>query len=408
MPSTDTGYIAQTGGEWYALAQAEVERIAADLGVSPPRWTRAEFVTIVARIMAQLVGEIDGAVEGVFDAHDPSQIAGEILRDYARLAAVSVVDATNSSAVLTVGAWAVGSVTLSAGTEAGDGTNTWELVDDVTIAAGSTATVSARCTTAGPVTAAIGTITQRLSSVAGWTSVTNAAAAIPGTAASTDAFIREAIGSGGGSFGSRSAHAIRTAILNVSDVTDCQVYFNNTLADQTRGGRTVPGNGVAVWVHPSTIPDASKLSALKRLYAMLDGTCARSLPSATGADGVLGEIQGADGYPHEEGFWWFQSTTVYVRVILSDATSYEPGYVQGDLNEAITGAIETFWASLTRSANGSVYIRQQDLIAACIAVPGCARVDLRLGTSATPTLTADLEIQPGYYPALTLTVETTS
>lgn len=408
MPSTDTGYIARTGGEWFTLVQIEVERIAADLGISPPRWTRAEFVTIVARIMAQLAGEIDAAVEGVFDAHDPAQIAGEILRDYAKLAGVAVVEATPSTVVLTVGAWATGAVTLSAGTEAGDGTNAWELLEDVVIAAGGTATVSAACTTSGPVTAAIGTITQRLTSVAGWASVTNAAAAVPGVAASSDAFLREAIGSGGGSFGSRSAHAIRTAVADVPGVTDVQPYFNNTLATVTRGGRSIPGNGFALWVHPSTITDAAKLSILKRLYALLDGTAARSLPSATGVDGVLGEILGADGYPHEEGFWWFSETTIYVRVILSDATSYEPGYASGSVNTAIQGAVETFWSTLTRSASGSMFIRQQDLIAACVAVPGCARVDLRLGTSATPTATADLEVQPGYYPRLVFTVENTA
>lgn len=404
MPRTETGYRAETAGEWTQKARRSFENIAVSLGLSPPRWVIAEFVNAVAVVVGQIAGEIDSGVEGVVRMFDPRQIAGDLLIDLGRLAGVPLVRATNSTVSLTLGAWTVAPVGLTSGAVvASDGTNRWVLAEDVTIPAGSTIAASFECETAGHVTAAIGTITQRVTSVNGWTSVTNAAAATPGRAATSDAALRSAIGRGGGSFGSRSEAAIRTALRAVPDVQDAQVFFNNTLAAVTKAGRSVPGNGVAIWIYPDTIPTTSKTQLLTRLYAMLDGSCARSLPLGTGSTGVLGEVPGADGRRHREGFWWYSAVTVYVTVELDFTEGYEAGYTVGDLDEPIRAAVENYFAGLQRNTGGSTFIRHDDIVAAC-RIPGCARAVIKLGLSASPADPYDLTIDPGNFPVLDLDI----
>ncbi len=68
--------------------------------------------------------------------------------------------------------------------------NIWNLPASVTIGTGGTVTVTATAQNTGPITASPGTVTGIGTPTAGWTSVTNVAAASPGTDPETDAAFR--------------------------------------------------------------------------------------------------------------------------------------------------------------------------------------------------------------------------
>jgi uncharacterized phage protein gp47/JayE len=69
--------------------------------------------------------------------------------------------------------------------------NLWDLLASFQIPAGGTINVGATCETPGQITAAINTITVRQNPVQGWTSVTNPAAAAPGTPVEADSAYRQ-------------------------------------------------------------------------------------------------------------------------------------------------------------------------------------------------------------------------
>ena len=121
----------------------------------------------------------------------------------------------------------------------------WDLPATVNIGSGGTATVTATCETIGAINAAIGDITQIVTPTSGWTSVTNAAAAIAGQPVESDSELRgrQAIST---ELPSHSMFAgTVAAVANVSGVTRYKGYENNT---NITDGDGVPGHSIAMVV----------------------------------------------------------------------------------------------------------------------------------------------------------------
>lgn len=393
MPTTDTGYISRTSSEWYERLQALFNRYAADNNLPPPNWTRQEFVAAVGVVTATMLGEIDAIVPSLFDMYDENQASGELLRQLAYLASVTVNDGAKSRVTCTVGAWARGDVLLTVGNcTASDGVNDWDLAEDVTIPAGSTEDVVFESAEAGAITADPGTITQRVTGIPGWTSVTNAAAATIGTLADTDGVIRTAIAQGRGSGGSRSPHALAAAIERIPGVSAARVVFNPSGAAATVSTRSVPAYGFGVWVEPDTLTEAQMQTVLATIYALGAANAPRSLPTITDTDGVLGQIEGSNGQPFYEGFWFTTVVKYWVRVTLSAATAYEDGGNLADVTAPIRQiAAEYFAALVTGDA-----LRQQDLIGRMVLIPGIARLsNLEFSTNGSSWSSADVVIDAG-------------
>lgn len=366
---TTSGYIPNTAGEWFDFAKAEFDALCAELGITPPNYQRHEFVTAMLRIAAQMASEIDDAAGALFDLHDPAQASGSVLETLANITGTPFDVGSRSRVTLTVGAWARGNVTLPIGTEASDGTYIWKTIEDVTIVAGGTEDVVAEVEIDGAIAAPAGTITQRVTSVAGWTSVTNAADATIGTIAESDAIIRERISRGSGSKGSRSPSAVRSALLKVPGVQEAIVVFNATDAAVTVSARSIPKYGCGVWVYPDDLTDNAKKAVLGILYAMLPSNVTRSLPTATGATGIRGAIEGSDGRTHYEGAWYMTETPIRIRVTLSDASSYEGSGSWDTVRGEIEEVVEAYFAGL---GPGDAF-RQNDLVGRIAGVAGVAR-----------------------------------
>ena len=96
----------------------------------------------------------------------------------------------------------------------------------------------------GPVAAAAGTLTSIVTPTAGWTGVTNAAAAVLGRLDETDAAFRTRYMALTSRLAAGYPAAIRSRILEVPGVTRAFVHNNDTGADLTEQGLTIPARGI--------------------------------------------------------------------------------------------------------------------------------------------------------------------
>lgn len=394
MALIDGQHQPRTAGEWFAVLQDLIEEEAAELQMDPPTYSRKEALTILLRLVAQLQGEIDQIPVSVADSLDPNQISGELLNRFASFARVTITPGQNSTVPLTVGAAGASAVVLEEGAQAFDGAHIWETIDDVTIPAGGTAVVSAVCLTDGAVLADAGTIVQRRSSTPGWTSVTNVVAATPGFEGDPEAVTRAKISNGAGSAGSLSPFAIQYALEQIPGVRRARVVFNRTWAAVTVAGRTVPQSGVGVWVFPSTISDDSKRSCASVLFGMLSASTARSLPSGTGADGVLASFASEYGeQSFDEGFWWMEGTRIFARVEILSTTT---GYSVDSLTPLVRSAVLDYFAALLPGQG----IEQQEIQAATTTIPGVRRVLVEIGLSSGSLAEDDIDLDAATFAEL--------
>lgn len=360
MPVTANGdYRPRSTAEWLDFLRGRFNSICQDLGKAPPRWERHEFVNMVVTIVALGLSEVDEGVSGVQDVRSVINATGAFLRELALFLGIQIDDGTPSVVDLTVEAWDLGDVTLSAGARAqgggDDGNAIWKTVEDVVIPAGSTATVRAECVEVGPTTALGSTITRRLDGDAGWVSVTNADPATPGTDAEDDGQIRARILDGSYAAGSRSGLAMKDALENVPGVQKAIVVFNTSMTDQTISSRTVPAGGMTIWLWPQAINDDARRQAAAVIYSMKDGSSAIGVPGVTGADGVRATLVGADDREKIVGYYWVNELSLQIQITVTD---YEEGYSDpAQVRDAARAVVLEYVSGLTPGDT----IRQQDL-----------------------------------------------
>ncbi len=378
---TPIGYVPNSSGEWYTIAQNAVREICTDLNISPPRFDRQEFAAAVFAVMAEMMGLVDDAAGTVYDAYLPTNLTGNLLQEFAALMGVAVNEGTKSTVTLTVGAWDRGAVLLSKGmATASDGTNNWVAKEDILIPANGTATGVFEASAVGAIAAAASTIVYRVSGEAGWISVNNAAAATLGTAADTDSIIRSKIQTGYGSLGSRSPLAVEAALLRINDVTAARVYYNDrTTTSKPVGGQTIPAQNVAVFVYPSTLTTEVQSEVASEIFARLGIVPTRYVPPAGSADGVRAEFDSTtSSQTFVEGFWWMPDEELGVRVqFQSDGSDYENGGYFGLVEEPTKQAVRNYFSGLRA---GDI-VRVQEIIAAIVESPFIGRCEVELSTN---------------------------
>jgi len=129
------------------------------------------------------------ALQYAYNQSSPLTAIGAGLDRIVKLNGIARLPYTYSTATVAV-TGVVGTVIKNGVAQDTNG-NQWNLPQPtVTIPSGGSINVLATCTTAGNVTAEPGTITIIATPVGGWSSVTNAAAAIPGTPIETDSQLR--------------------------------------------------------------------------------------------------------------------------------------------------------------------------------------------------------------------------
>ena len=261
MPLTSSGLTTPTLAEIKAEIEAEIRATISareDLSESSPL---GQIVTITAR----QIRKVWETVEAVYAAMDPAGASGVTLARLAALTGSYARPPTFSTVTATVnvdpGTYAAGAlVAYVTGRPAERFVNA-----DTVINPGASAadySVSFVAETAGPVAAPAGTLVERVA-VTGWNSITNAADAVIGQAAETDAELRERRTAEITTLGAARAEAIRADVLQVSGVVQAFVLENDT--DLSVDG--IPAHSIETVVYgPASPSSADNLAVAEAIF----------------------------------------------------------------------------------------------------------------------------------------------
>ena len=179
-------------------------------------------------IVAQVASDVCAALQATYEAVDPDAAEGVSLDNVASLtgtirpeARATVVSCSVSTFNATIPAGSLASVL-------GHPDQQFALKTSITTSGTVTVLADFVCTVDGPVDVQPGTLTNIVTPIAGWLSVTNPAAGTLGANADTDAQLRVLREQEIAQSGSCAADALRARILEVSGVISAQVYENDS------------------------------------------------------------------------------------------------------------------------------------------------------------------------------------
>lgn len=205
-----------------------------------------QLLSVFALKMYDIMQSIDEACNG----RSPVSSVGTVLDSIVKINGIARQAASYSTCTVTITGTA--STVITNGVVQDASGNKWDLPASVTIGAGGTVDATATCETAGAVTAPAGTMTTIVTPTAGWTSVTNAAAATAGLDEESDSSLRsrQAISA---SFPSVTIlESTIAAIAAVSGVTRYRVYENPT---GSADSNNIPAHTIAAVVEGGTDED---------------------------------------------------------------------------------------------------------------------------------------------------------
>lgn len=241
----------------------------------------------------------------------------------------------------------------------------WTTLTSVTIASG-TATVVAQASVTGPISASTGTLTQIVTPVAGWSTVTNLVDASLGRDVEVDADLRRRFIEQLSSPGLTQAAAIRAQVLAIAGVTECYVY-ENTLPSGSING--LPTRSIEVIVAGGADNDIALAIHRKKSAGIYSYSATGDSGFVTGFDAVMLDNAEEIAFSRPQDVNAF----IYVEIVksssnLSDAT--------------IKTALAQFGNTFTI---GQTVIRSR-FIGAAYAVPGVGNVRrLAISRVAQPT-----------------------
>jgi uncharacterized phage protein gp47/JayE len=180
-------------------------------------------------ILANSIQEIAEIIQLAYNAWDPDQATGFSLQALGTITGSERNPAT--AGTITLRCNLDGSTTLPAGSIAGvpvDSENRWATNAAYTSPAGPAANydIAATCINTGEIEAPSGTVTQIVTPVGGWNSVTNPSDATPGQDIETDVALRLRREQGVFLGGSTSVEAIQSALSVLEDIIHVIIYEN--------------------------------------------------------------------------------------------------------------------------------------------------------------------------------------
>lgn len=243
--------------------------------------------------------------EQAYNAFNPSAATGDVLSNLVQLNGILRKDATFSTAVLTLGG--IDTTVIPAGSlvSTADGIS-FATDADATIVAG-TAAANATATVTGPLQAAIGTITEIDTPITGWSTVTNAAAATPGTNEEDDSDLRARRERSIESAAVAILESILAAVLEIENVTDAAIYENDTASVDARG----------------LDPHSFLVLAEGGLDADVAEAIFNKKPTGIGTNGTTTEpVLDSQGVSHDIKFSRPVDVTIHVKVTLVGGPTY--------------------------------------------------------------------------------------
>jgi uncharacterized phage protein gp47/JayE len=225
-------------------------------------------------IVASVAADVCAALQATYESIDPNAAEGVGLDNVSSITGTFRPEARATVVSCSVGTF---NATIPAGSLAsvvGHADQIFALKNTITTTSG-TVTVLADfvCTVDGPIDVQPGTLTNIVTPIAGWLSITNPAAGTLGANADTDAQLRLLRQQEIAQSGSCAQDALRARILEISGVLSARVYTNDsdtavstTTSNTTTTSITRPPHSfeVVLWDGPS--PAASTTSILQTIW----------------------------------------------------------------------------------------------------------------------------------------------
>ena len=259
-------------------------------------------------------------------------------------------------------------------------------VGAATIGADGTVEVEFAAQESGAIDIGAGTCTQIVTVIAGWDTVTNSAAGVPGNLIEGRADFEKRRFNSVAANAHGSAAALQGAVYQVENVLDCIVLENKTDSTVTKQGVSLISHSVAVCVYGGEDDDIAET-----IYNKLDagaGTNGNTDISFTSPDGVVNNYKIVRPSP----------TPVYLSVTINK-TAQTPATVTQDIKNAIIAD-----ANGSDANSGNTRIGMGQTIYASrftVAIVKTAGVNdlesVYIGTSASPTgnsVTMDADEEP--------------
>jgi uncharacterized phage protein gp47/JayE len=360
-----TGFTLATLAARIAALQASFEAIfGPDINLDP---NSIDGQTL--GIFAESAANLDLLAQSIYQAFDPSQSTGAALSTLVTLNGINRQLGTYSLVALTCTGTAGTVIPAGSLIASADGSSQWTTLDDATIGSGGTVSVSAACTVVGPVTAAANVLTTMTTVIYGWLSVTNAAAATPGTSEEVDEALRERQSVSTATPAQGIIDGIYGAILNLSGVTAAVLYENPSETTDENG---LPPHSMNLVVSGGTATDIGNALWLKRSAGS----------TQIGAQSVI--IEDSYGNPH---VMKFDIPTAVPIFVIVNGTSL-PGFPSTGAAQIVAAIVA--WALANLGIGDEVV--QSQLYTPINTIPGVSITDVYIGLAADPASTANIDI----------------
>ena len=327
---------------------------------------------------ADQVGLVYELLQAVYDSWDPDAAEGVQLDNLCRLVGVTRQPATASVVTLTLGGSPF--TPVPGGSEARvPGGVTFALDTGVLIGAGGSVDAAATATETGALEAAADSVTEVVSVVSGWDTVTNAADATIGDEVETDSALRARREQSLSAAGTATDQAIRAALEDLADVTAARVISNRTLVTDSNG---TPGKAFLTVLWPASGLDIEAIAIV--LW--------ENLPSGIYSHGVdvIANVTDSQGQTQTVRASYATPRDVYWEVDVTAGAGYPE-----DGDDLVADAVLAYGQTLSV---GDDVLPKGATLAVCDTtqnptyVPGVDHLVVKVGFATSPTGTVPLDV----------------
>jgi uncharacterized phage protein gp47/JayE len=210
-------------------------------------------------ITSLAINDAMASVAAAYNAFSPATAQGTGLSSVVKINGLQRAIPTFSTVDLTL--VGVAGTVISSGQVQDQAGFKWALPATVTIPNAGVIVQTATCQTAGAINAAAGAVTQIITPTRGWQTVTNPAAAVPGSPVEVDATLRQRQGIASGLPAISDLGSIKAALGQITGVTEVAIHENYT--DTTDAAGTPP-HSIACVVTGGDVNTIAQTIALKK------------------------------------------------------------------------------------------------------------------------------------------------
>lgn len=333
-------------------------------------------------VYAKGMSDANDATIAAYLSFSPQTAQGVGLSQVVKINGITRLSPSNSTVDLTIGG-NIGAI-ITNGIAGDSSGNSWALPPSVVIPNTGTIIVTATCTAAGSVNAAIGAVTLINTPTRGWATVTNASAAAPGAPVETDAALRLRQAQSVSLPALTPLDATLAAVQAVPGVIEAVIYENPTDVTDANG---LPPHSIAVVVEGG---DATTI-ATAILNKKTPGCFTYGTTSITLTDGA--------GIPHVISFFIPTNVRILATVTIKAGLGYNAttgvniqqaitDFINNDLNIGDSVDIARLYlpAQLYGGTGSKQYELLSLLISASPAAPGAADVPIAFNAQATAAI----------------------